>query len=169
MWLVALAAGALAGCAEIETPVRPMSDGMVEEHVAGEVNILRRQQGLQPLQRVAELDHVARMYGWEMVKNANFSHTGVTGDKLEDRLKRANVNDWTIAGENLAYARIDGSDGSAGPADPAAEAVRGWQLSDGHRKNLYQPEFDRCGVAVVRNSQTGEVYIVHLYLGGHGR
>lgn len=166
-----LVVGLLAsGCAElVEDAPRPMSDGLVAEHVVGEVNILRRQQGVRPLARTTELDHVAQLYAWEMARNGRFEHVGAGGDRLEDRLRRANVNDWTVAGENLAYARIDRADGTpdgAGPADPAAEAVRGWQLSESHRKNVYQPEYDRCGAAVARNRQTGEVFIVQIYLGG---
>ena len=141
----------------------PEPEALTAEHVAGLVNQLRREQKLPPLQRQTELDHVAWLYCQEMVRAGNFSHTGIDGSHLEDRLKRANITEWGIAGENLSLSRT--SDPNARMGDPAAEAVRGWLLSPGHRANLYQQRFSRCGVAVVRNPVNGDIYTVQIYLG----
>lgn len=154
------------GCGELDLlSRRPQSDAAVAQQAVEKVNAFRQGQGAGALRRVAELDAVALAYGREIAASGHFAHTGVNGDHLEDRLKRAGINGWNIAGENLALSR--NSDGSA-PADPAADALRGWQLSPGHRKNMLNPEFNRCGMAAVVNPADGTVYLVQVFLGGGG-
>ena len=62
---------------------------------------------------------------------------------------------WQRTAENVAS--------SQGYPDAAAEAVRGWLGSAGHRKNIEGP-YDRTGVGVAR-SATGEVFFTQIFVG----
>jgi uncharacterized protein YkwD len=57
--------------------------------------------------------------------------------------------------ENVAFDK--------GHRDPAAEAVRGWLASRGHRQNIEGP-YELTGVGVVSN-QNGEVYFTQIFVG----
>jgi uncharacterized protein YkwD len=50
-----------------------------------------------------------------------------------------------------------------GHRDPAAEAVRGWIASRGHRRNIEGP-YARTGVGVASNAK-GEVYFTQIFVG----
>lgn len=128
-----------------------------ERAVFNGVNRVRQGEGLGLLRRDTALDKLARQYCLILIKDNNFSHNSPSGGTLEQRLDRAKITDWQIAGENLAK--------SLNATDPAAEAVRGWQLSEGHRRNMLGTEYNLCGVGAVQDPQSGYVYVVQIYLG----
>lgn len=129
----------------------------LEAEVLSGVNRVRQEQGLPALRRDAELDRLARQYCLILIRDKDFSHNAPSGGSLEQRLERGGVTGWRIAGENLAR--------SLNATEPAAEAVRGWQLSPGHRRNMLGAEYNLCGTGVVHDPDSGYVYVVQIYLG----
>jgi uncharacterized protein YkwD len=57
--------------------------------------------------------------------------------------------------ENVAF--------NQGHRDPAADAVRGWLASRGHRENIEGP-YELTGVGVVSNAK-GEFYFTQIFVG----
>ena len=95
---------------------------------------------------------VARRHSAAMAAHAR----GVGHEGFDDRvliLRRALATRRT--GENVALNR--------GYRDPAAEALRGWIASAGHRRNLEGP-YEATGIGVARNPD-GELYFTQLFVG----
>ncbi|MFN4280926.1 CAP domain-containing protein [Thermosynechococcus sp.] len=40
---------------------------------------------------------------------------------------------------------------------------KGWMYSEGHRQNIFCPEFSRFGFGIALNSARGEVYAVQMF------
>src|SRR5690606_18181022 len=97
-----------------------------EDRILQLLNRDRVKQGLEPLQRVIELDTVARTWsnrliidGWDLrptPHNPQYSHQYPDG--------------WELAGENIAHA-YSGADGM----------YQAWYDSDGHRAAMLNPDF----------------------------
>ncbi len=107
-----------------------------EAEIANLVNEERVERGVSSLSYDPELVPVARGHSHEMVELGYFSHTSPNTGTLVDRLRDYGV-DYVQAGENLAY------------APSVSVAHRGLMQSDGHRRNILDPGFERIGVGVV--------------------
>ncbi len=70
--------------------------------------------------------------------------------RAEDRLAAAGY-DWEIFGENLALGQTS-----------AAEAVRSWMDSRGHRSNIVSPQFTELGVGYAID-RAGRPYYVQVF------
>lgn len=123
-----------------------------EQTVYELVNGHRRARGLAPLALDARLSRQARVHSLAMATGTTpFGHDG-----FEDRAKAlAHALSCRRTAENVAYDR--------GHHDPAAEAVRGWLRSRGHRKNI-EGRYDLTGVGVASNA-AGEVYFTQIFVG----
>jgi len=155
---------ALAGCAHPNNPsrpplraaaafVRPTSTSPALERAAFElVNRHRRARGLPALTLDARIAREARLHSDDMAAGRTpFGHEGF--DERARALRR--VIPWPATAENVAYDR--------GHRDPAAEAVRGWLASRGHRRNIEGP-YELTGVGVASNA-AGEVYFTQIFVG----
>ena len=86
------------------------------------------------------LEHSAKGHAWDMANNNYFSHTSKDGRSMEDRIVFAgyyfNGYKSFMVGENIAMGQqsID-------------EVMDGWMKSEGHCKNLMNPQFKEVGVA----------------------
>ena len=100
---------------------------------------------LRPLSYNQELTVAARRHSQDMGDRNFFSHTTPKPDEIEfqDRITDAGYN-YQTCGENIA----------AGYATPEA-VVDGWMNSDGHRRNILDPDYCDIGVgyAAVDGSQ----------------
>jgi uncharacterized protein YkwD len=127
------------GCA---TPV--FSPALVEPgearfsvHAAlAEVNAFRRSHGLKPLVLDQRLLRAAVMHANYQASRGAIGHRGAGGSKAEDRAERVGYRP-ILAAENVASGHKSFS-----------EALRGWQGSAPHRRNLLLPDAEAAGIAV---------------------
>jgi uncharacterized protein YkwD len=88
------------------------------------------------------LQQSATGHSQDMSARNDFSHTSQDGRDLAQRVGAVGYA-WLAIGENIA-------------AQPAtvAEAMAGWQASDGHCANLMNPAFTEVGLACVPGTAT---------------
>jgi hypothetical protein len=127
-----------------------------ESEVIDLVNAEREVQGLHPLSFSEELTLAARRHSQDMGERNFFSHTTPEPDAVEfqDRITDAGY-DYRDCGENIA----------AGYATPAA-VVAGWMNSDGHRRNILDPDY--CDIGVGYATVSGSDYF-HYWTQDFGR
>ncbi|MGB8454964.1 MAG: CAP domain-containing protein [Anaerocolumna sp.] len=112
------------------------------------VNAERAKGGVSALTMSQALTAPANKRAQEIVQQ--FSHTRPNGTQWSTVLDEYNVSVRT-AGENLAY----------GYNTPEA-VVEGWMNSPGHRANIMNPNFNKIGIGVYKDSN-GTVYCTQLF------
>ena len=100
------------------------------------VNQARVKAGRQPLKVSKVMTEIAGAYSQDLFTRRYFSHISPEGKDVGDRLQAAGIA-YQEAGENLAY------------APDVATAHQGLMDSEGHRKNILNPEFNRMGIGVI--------------------
>lgn len=105
-----------------------------ENEVLNLVNIERGRNQLTPLKMDENVRKVAREKSRDMSVNNYFSHTSPTYGSPFDMLKQFGIS-YKRAAENIAQ----------GYTSPQA-VVTGWMNSDGHRKNILNPDLTHIGV-----------------------
>ena len=114
--------------------------------VVAELNRVRQEHGLRPLQPSPGLAAAARAHSREMVSSGRFEHESPDGTAFWKRIGRfygaAGFRTWQV-GENLIW-----SPGTL----TAAAVVKGWLDSPPHRANLLSTSFRRIGVGVVHEA-----------------
>jgi len=93
-----------------------------------------------------QLRKAARYHSKWMADTGKFSHDspgGPYGDDFVERIEWAGYTGWRLVGENIA----------AGYSSPEA-AVAGWMDSDGHCKNIMNPEFNEIGIGYYYKSSS---------------
>lgn len=126
-------------------------DLAAEQRMLELLNAERLQRGLNPLQLDPRLSAIARSHAAEMFQEGYFAHQSpITGTPF-DRLNAAGI-DYTLAGENLAFAQsVD-------------DAHQGLMDSPGHRANILEPGYDRVGIGAVSSKRHGTMY-AQLFVG----
>jgi uncharacterized protein YkwD len=109
---------------------------------------VRTASGEAALTRDARLDAIARAHAERMVANRELAHDTGDGDP-DERLRAAGIA-ARVSGENVAHAA----------SVPLAHTAL-W-ASPSHRANMLSRDFDRVGVAVVRDDR-GEVWAVETF------
>jgi uncharacterized protein YkwD len=143
--VLALTATATAAPASPPGATRTLSAvDMLESSVLAQLNVVRRKHGLQPLRLSRPLSAAAELHSAAMGRHGFFAHDSRDGSAFWERVRRfygpSGYRTWSV-GENLLWS-------SAGDLD-AAEAVRLWMNSAGHRKNILTPRWREIGVAAV--------------------
>lgn len=110
------------------------------------VNIERQKVGLKPLTLREEAVPVARDYAKDMWERGYFSHYSPEGNDVADRLGKAGIK-FSIVGENLAL------------APTLLIAHNGLMNSEGHRKNILNPSFNKLAIGVVDNGVYGKIFV----------
>jgi uncharacterized YkwD family protein len=113
-----------------------------EQKVVDLVNQEREKQGLKPLTLNKKLSDVARTKSKDMVDKGYFDHNSPTYGSPFDMMKQFGI-EYTTAGENIAK-------GQQSPED----VMNAWMNSDGHRKNILNPDFTEIGVGYVKGDTT---------------
>jgi uncharacterized protein YkwD len=119
-----------------------------------DVNAVRTQRHLIPLQRMPELDVVARAHSLDMARRGFLGHESPEGANPVDRLQRARVSGFSLVAENI---------GITSRPDPNREILSGWIHSTIHRDNLYAPPFNATGVGIARAADGSLIY-TQLYV-----
>jgi len=152
--LVALLAILVAGCASSPGPTGAAADGPgatpFEQRGLDLANGARGSAALRPVAFAADLLALARAHCADMNARHYLDHTTPDGKALGDRLREAGIR-CSAAGENVALVRSD---------DPAGRAHELWMRSDGHRRNILNPAFAECAVAVLRSSDAEGYYFL---------
>jgi hypothetical protein len=132
------------------TPDIPATEAAIVEMT----NAFRKQHKLATVKPNPQLEAAARADARVLSGSTDLSHT-LNDTTPATRAKGANYAYCQIA-ENLAMA-MDSRGFTA--RDYAGRAVRGWENSPGHRKNLMLPYVTDIGVAVVRAGTNDPRYI----------
>ena len=109
------------------------------------VNIERNKNGLSNLTLSENLSNVARMHSRDMYDRSFFNHTNPDGLSPFDRMKNYGIS-YKAAAENIAV----------GQSTPE-QVVSSWMNSDGHRKNILNPSYNKIGIGYY-NSGAGYVH-----------
>lgn len=108
------------------------------QELLAELNRERLRAGLVPLVSNGRLDLAAQAHADDMARTGTLSHTGGDGSRLRDRLKRAGY-EFRLAAENVAAGTPNGS-----------ATVQLWLMSEGHRRNMLEPEVREVGIGHAR-------------------
>ncbi|MCZ2258246.1 CAP domain-containing protein [Sporosarcina sp. G11-34] len=122
----------------VETP-QDASISAIEKAVLDLTNAERQKAGLKPLQTDSKLMNSARQKSTDMASKGYFSHTSPTYGSPFDQMK-ANGVTYKSAAENIAMGQRT-----------AAEVVKGWMESPGHRQNILTPGFTHIGIGYDKN------------------
>ncbi|HCQ5968732.1 TPA: sporulation protein [Clostridioides difficile] len=123
-----------------------------QKEVVDLVNIERAKAGLNPLTLDSSISNVATKKSQDMIDNNYFSHNSPTYGSPFDMLKKFGIS-YKTAGENIAM----------GQKTPK-EVVNTWMNSEGHRKNIMNPNFSKIGVGVAQKSG-GSIYWTQIFVG----
>lgn len=136
---MASAVAVTALCALV-APSAPSAAGSGPYAVLEEVNRVRAEHGLRPLQRDPRLARAARRHVNDLLRRNVFEH----GD-VEGRLRGVGAQ-GPLFGENLAW-----GPGSLG----AGRIVRLWMESSPHRRILLRPGWRRIGIGIADGTFSG--------------
>lgn len=120
-------------------------DEEAERRMLELVNAERAKVGVKPLVVDSTIVAVARAHSQDMWERGYFAHVNPDGEDPFDRMRKGGVR-FNTAGENLALA-------------PTTElAHQGLMNSEGHRRNILDPEFGRIGIGVIDGGIYGKMY-----------
>lgn len=107
-----------------------------EQQIFDISNVMRHRHQKSKLAWEEKVHEVAFLHSKDMSEHDYFSHEGLDGEGLKERLGKKNIL-YQAAGENIAAQYPDG---------PAA--MEGWLNSEGHREALLADDFTHLGVGV---------------------
>jgi len=111
---------------------------VAEDTVTEIVNRERAKAGCtQMLHTDERLRKAARAHSADMAKQNYFSHVGLDGSSFVDRIARAGYPRSSAAAENIAYGYAT-----------AADVMKGWMNSEGHRNNILNCSLKAIGVGL---------------------
>ena len=134
-----------------DTGAPPVTGGSEADTLATLVNGARRDEGLGESRRDARLDAIALAHVRQMIAQKKLGHDVGHGDpraRVEEAGLRA-----TVVGENVATGR------------EIRELHRALTDSPSHHANVRRADFDRLGVAAVRDAE-GAIWGCELFAGG---
>ncbi|MDO8571470.1 MAG: CvpA family protein [bacterium] len=134
----------------ISLDVFPKTSELTLDHAAEQtmlelVNAERSKTGAPGLVVDPLIVPVARNHSRDMFERSYFSHISPEGKSARDRMIAGGVK-FTLAGENLAY------------APDLVAAHTGLMESEGHRRNILDPQFHRIGIGVVATEFYGKMF-----------
>jgi len=142
-----------AGAGAASQPVRTLAAAdLLESQVLVELNAIRSRHGLKPLRLSKPLSAAADIHSRSMGTLGFFAHDSRDGSAFWKRVQRFYSPDgyqtWSV-GENLLW--------SSGPLS-AAEALRLWMKSPGHRQNILTGRWREIGLSALKVSAAPGVY-----------
>lgn len=108
----------------------------MEKQIFNISNVMRNQHEKPQLKWDKIVSDVAYLHSRDMAENNYFSHYGLNGDGLKERLATQEVF-YQAAGENIAAQYPD-----------VPSAMHGWLNSKGHREALLKDDYTHLGVGV---------------------
>lgn len=83
----------------------------------------------------SQLEDAAARHTQDMAANNHFAHKGTDGSQLRDRVTEAGYR-YSTAGENIALGY-----------NSIANVVKAWKESEGHCRNMMNPNFSEIGAS----------------------
>jgi uncharacterized protein YkwD len=121
----------------------------LERDAHNQINAYRKSKGLTALTWNETIAVQARKHSQNMANGQTpFGHSG-----FADRVAATKIV-YSGAAENVAY--------NQGYTKPADQAVKGWLLSPGHKKNI-EGNYKLAGLGVVKNAK-GEIYFTQVFI-----
>jgi uncharacterized protein YkwD len=111
----------------------------------------REKEKLSPLEPNLLLFQAARGHSANMVKQGKMEHI-LDGKGPAQRVEALGY-DYKRVGENVAW----GEDGVT-----LETIMKGWMDSEGHRKNILNPDYAEIGLGIARDAK-GEVYFTQVF------
>ncbi len=121
----------------------------LERAVVDLTNAQRQKNGLKPLTMDPHLSSVARKKSVDMASNNYFSHNSPTYGSPFDMMRDFGIQ-YNTAGENIARGQTT-----------AEQVVNSWMNSEGHRRNILNPNFTHIGVGHTSNGN----YWTQMFIG----
>ncbi len=140
---------------EPSLPTEPeeLTPNEMELEVLRIVNEERAKEGLKPLEFGYHFYECAVVRANECL--TSFSHTRPDGSSCFTVFDQFNVSGFYTAGENIAYNYTS-----------AANVMKGWMNSPGHRSNILHPDFTHIAIAMVETYEgSGHYSAVQLFTG----
>ncbi|WP_303007105.1 CAP domain-containing protein [Romboutsia ilealis] len=132
---------------------KPSTDfSSYQQQVLDLVNAERAKRGISALTLDSSLSNVATKKSQDMVDKNYFDHTSPTYGSPFDMMKQFGIS-YRTAGENIAK----------GQKTPQ-EVVAAWMNSEGHRKNILNPNFTNLGVGIAKDSNK-TTYWTQMFIG----
>ncbi|SHE33722.1 uncharacterized protein, YkwD family [Seinonella peptonophila] len=125
-----------------------------EKEVIRLVNEERKKNGLKPLKTHQDLSFVARKKSADMCDNNYFNHDSPTYGSPEQMVNDHGISYYHGVGENIA-------EGYQTPA----ETINAWMNSEGHRRNILDPDYTHIGVGYVDGGGTYGTYWTQQFIG----
>ncbi|MFF4622266.1 CAP domain-containing protein [Nonomuraea jabiensis] len=125
----------------------------LENEVVRLTNAERVKGGCDPLKHDARLRRAAFGHSADMAKNDYFDHDSQDGRDMVDRIRATGFTGSTLA-ENIAMGQRT-----------AAEVVKSWMKSDGHRHNIMNCSYTLIGVGAAKDAQ-GQIYWTQDFAAG---
>lgn len=122
----------------------------MEEQVVDLVNKYRAENGLKALKINPEVSKVAQAKSEDMRDKNYFDHTSPTYGSPFNMLKNFGIS-YKTAGENIAKGQ-----------KTAEAVVNAWMNSEGHRKNILNPNYEEIGVGYATGK--GSTYWTQLFI-----
>lgn len=123
----------------------------LETEVIRLVNVERAKAGRSALAQNKEISNVARIKAEDFVNNNYFSHNSPIYGTPFDMLKSFGIT-FTAAAENIASGQ-----------KTAAEVMKTWMNSSGHRTNILNSTYNQIGVGVARDSN-GNLFWTQMFI-----
>lgn len=123
------------------TKAPPTSAGLTPAGTSGVIsltNVERARAGCGPLRRDDRLDTAALGHSLDMATKVYFAHDSTDGRTFADRIREAGY--LSPGGENIARGQTT-----------AAEVVRAWMDSPGHKRNILDCTFTTIGVGYAQH------------------
>lgn len=121
-----------------------------EQQMLNLINEERAKAGVAPLQADMRLVQSARKKSQDMIDNNYFSHTSPTLGSFAELIRSTTGGDYGYIGENLAGA-------------PSVEiAHKNLMNSEGHRKNILNPNYTHIGIGVIDGGPYGKMFTQHF-------
>lgn len=129
----------------------------LERAVHDRINAERVRANLSILKYNDTLANVAALHSTDMAVNNYFAHEDNQGCNSACRVTNSGY-DWRAVGENLFLLK---STYRYSVEDASAIIVQGWMGSEGHRRNVLEPDFTYEGIGVVIND--GAIYATEVF------
>ncbi len=141
----------------------------VEVYVHEEVNAVREENDVSPLDWDPALQEIARYHSGRMATEEFVAHTAPDGETLRDRYEKfgyecrieTSSNTYMAGAENIAktyhHENVIGQGRLTTEREVAEAIVESWMASAGHRENLLTAEWENEGIGVYLTEEN-EVY-----------
>jgi uncharacterized protein YkwD len=145
----------IAPVTRVSAPPAVVEPNEIERRAFEQTNLMRTQNGLQPLVWDGDVCRMARIHSESMSRQGYFSHATPEGLRLRDRAKVVGILHYVVVGENIAY--------NQGYDDPGAFAVERWMTSEKHRANILSPEYKAMAIGSFI-APDGSVYLTQTFI-----